>query len=530
MHVHSQMLWIGIVLATCLSVSRVGAQEFIRNGTFDEDAETWTAWPGYAGHEGVNPFEITEWFHAGGVGINPVRRTDMNPANALGWTGEGGRGINPVAGEPANGPNPFNDNGDNESVIAFLQGTSSMIQSVTGLVPGQDYVFGMDYNSRNCCGDFPIAELRLNDILIPELGDDAVFPVGPGNPWYQVEVPFTADSSELTIAISTFPELGADSTLLIDNVFLRSSIGGTNLVVNGDFEADEDQFPVWPGYVGGDPAQSPFRDNGNNATPVAFLQGASSLEQDISGLTIGQEYILSLDFNARNCCGDIPIAELLLDGQLIEDFPGDDLLNGIEPVGGQNDWYHFETTVVAEASSLMLRINTFAAAGGDSTLLIDNVSFRTKSAGVPGDIDGNGMLDAADINALNAAILAGNSDSRYDLNSDGNVDGLDRTLWVEDLKNTYFGDANLDGEFNSADFVAVFQAGQYEDTVTRNSTWATGDWNGDQEFNSSDFVQAFQGGGFEIGPRAAVQAVPEPNSAVLALFAALGAGLIRRRR
>lgn len=90
----------------------------------------------------------------------------------------------------------------------------------------------------------------------------------------------------------------------------------------------------------------------------------------------------------------------------------------------------------------------------------------------------------------------------------------ERANYVHDVLNTWVGDANLDGEFNSSDFVEVFQAGQYEDGTPGNSSWRTGDWNGDGDFGSGDFVVAFQDGGFEVGPRQAV-AVPEPSSAIL---------------
>jgi len=88
-----------------------------------------------------------------------------------------------------------------------------------------------------------------------------------------------------------------------------------------------------------------------------------------------------------------------------------------------------------------------------------------------------------------------------DLNLDGSVTEIDRDLLVEVEFNTYYGDANLDGQFDSSDFVTMFVAGQYEDGILENSNWSTGDFNGDKEFNSSDFVLAFQGGGYERGFR-----------------------------
>ena len=87
-----------------------------------------------------------------------------------------------------------------------------------------------------------------------------------------------------------------------------------------------------------------------------------------------------------------------------------------------------------------------------------------------------------------------------------------------------------DGEFNSADLVNVFVAGEYEDELVRNSTWSTGDWNGDGEFTSGDFVVAFDDGGFELGPRAVVADVPEAPAAMLTAIAMIGLLAKRRRR
>ncbi|MCA9200758.1 MAG: hypothetical protein KDA87_24635, partial [Planctomycetales bacterium] len=151
------------------------------------------------------------------------------------------------------------------------------------------------------------------------------------------------------------------------------------------------------------------------------------------------------------------------------------------------------------------------------------------SGGLLGDFDGSGALDAADIDQLTGIALAGSNDAAFDLTSDGLVNAEDRTVWISQLRNTYLGDANLDGEFNSSDFVAVFTDGKFE--TGQPATWGQGDWNGDGIFGTSDFVAAFSDGGFEIGPKGAVSAVPEPHGVMaLPLAVLLAFGLLRRRQ
>ena len=130
-----------------------------------------------------------------------------------------------------------------------------------------------------------------------------------------------------------------------------------------------------------------------------------------------------------------------------------------------------------------------------------------------GDFNHDGLLNEIDIDALSAAVRSPNADLSYDLNDDDLLDQSDRRIWVEELSSTYFGDSNLDLEFNSSDLVIALQSGQYEDAVPLNSSWATGDWNGDGDFGSGDLIIAFQSGGYEQGPRsAALAAVPEPRN------------------
>ena len=105
------------------------------------------------------------------------------------------------------------------------------------------------------------------------------------------------------------------------------------------------------------------------------------------------------------------------------------------------------------------------------------------------------------------------------------MDGEDLRIWVKDLKATWFGDANLDLEFNSSDMVQVFAAGKYE-RPGESATWEQGDWDGNLSFDSSDMVTAFADGGYEKGLR--TEAVPEPGGWLLLILGV--ASLLSLRR
>lgn len=129
------------------------------------------------------------------------------------------------------------------------------------------------------------------------------------------------------------------------------------------------------------------------------------------------------------------------------------------------------------------------------------------------DFDYDGYLTAQDIDLLAAAIRDPESPiGRYDLSDDGLLSLDDLRVMVRRALGTHFGDSNLDGRFDTADFVKVLRAGKYELGPDHPAGWEEGDWNGDGFFDVADLVFVLQEGGYESGPSPA--ATPLAASAI----------------
>ena len=212
---------------------------------------------------------------------------------------------------------------------------------------------------------------------------------------------------------------------------------------------------------------------------------------------------------------------------------GEDLEFVIKATGSLTDGQRFNIIDADEVAGATPTITAFQPAGQvwDWDPTTGDICV-TACGDVPsgGDYNMDGVLDALDIDLQAAEMKKDVADqdlALFDHNGDDVVNTADRTIWVKQLKGTWVGDANFDNEFNSGDLVAVFSAGKYE--TGDMAGWAEGDWDGDMIFGSGDLVAAFSDGGYEQGP-AAVAAVPEPSSIVLALLSVLGVVGIARRR
>ena len=220
--------------------------------------------------------------------------------------------------------------------------------------------------------------------------------------------------------------------------------------------------------------------------------------------------------------GDYTIGDVTIEHTVLDIFEGD----WIE--GEEGNYFVFRGVT---GSDFELEFQPQNRGNATFRAVVNGIEIVAAGPGGPvGDFDGSGVLDIADINALTEASAGGANPAEFDVNGDGSVNQADVATWVGELANTWIGDANLDGEFNSSDFVAVFTAGLFE--TGNAAVWENGDWNGDGIFGSGDFVAAFTDGGFELGPRqpAAAAQVPEPNSLALVLLAIPVLSIFRRRK
>ena len=115
-----------------------------------------------------------------------------------------------------------------------------------------------------------------------------------------------------------------------------------------------------------------------------------------------------------------------------------------------------------------------------------------------GDLDGDGDIDTADIDALSAAIREGNQDAQFDLDNNGQVTADDHVYLIEGIMGGILGDIDLDRSVTFDDFLLLSSQFGKSD-----ANYADGDLNGDALVNFDDFL-LLSGNFGKSAPQAAV--------------------------
>jgi hypothetical protein len=163
----------------------------------------------------------------------------------------------------------------------------------------------------------------------------------------------------------------------------------------------------------------------------------------------------------------------------------------------------------------------YVKAGERSGVRLLDYYFDFVGGGDPLDIDGDGDVDADDIDML--FTMVGGTDMTGDLDGDLDVDQDDVDFWVGNVPigentGTVYGDFNLDGAVDAGDLALL--GGSFG--LAGPFGWANGDATGDGVVDAGDL--ALLGGNFGT----IVHPVPEPVT--MSLLAIGGAALLRRRK
>ncbi len=117
-------------------------------------------------------------------------------------------------------------------------------------------------------------------------------------------------------------------------------------------------------------------------------------------------------------------------------------------------------------------------------------------ASLRADVNGDASIDGHDVAALRS--FRNTAPGLADIDGNGVANDADRDHLVHHVMGVPYGDANLDGQFDSTDLAQVFAAGKYE--VAEPAQWSEGDFNGDSRFDSADLVLANTDDCYDQGP------------------------------
>ncbi len=224
-----------------------------------------------------------------------------------------------------------------------------------------------------------------------------------------------------------------------------------------------------------------FQATASDATQYSF-NTASLANGDVLDLLLSDTDAYQLALNAGDrvtlftdtpfdSAGHSPLNDL--DAQLTIRDPANGLVAAnMDSAGdGNNAWLTFVAPV---AGTYLVQVQSETGTG--EYYLAAGIN------SVTGDFDLDGTLDCDDIDGLSRAIAGGLDPLRYDVTADNQVDAADLNEWVLNLKQTLFGDANLDFAVDGSDF-SIWNANKF----TSGTAWCTGDFNADGSTDGSDF-------------------------------------------
>jgi subtilisin family serine protease len=249
--------------------------------------------------------------------------------------------------------------------VAFLQGTGSFSQTVTGWAAGS-YVLTFDAAQR---ANYQASRQNFR-VLVDGVVVDTFTPSGTSYQSYSTSA-FTVTAGSHTIAFQGLDSAGGDNTAFVDSVIDAKP----GLIGDPGFE----QVQVGAGQFQYRPAGSPWTFSGNSGisgnnsgftsgnppapegTQVAFLQGTGSFSQPVTNWVAGS-YVLTFDAAQRgNYQASRQNFRVLVDGVVVGTFT---------PSGTSYQSY-FTSAFTVTAGSHTIAFQGLDSAEGDNTAFVD---------------------------------------------------------------------------------------------------------------------------------------------------------------
>jgi hypothetical protein len=320
-----------------------------------------------------------------------------------------------------------------------------------------------------------------------------------------------------------------DMTVLGDRVYTSSFSAGTRIYDISNMSASEPPVELGRILTGSSSHSTWTTDDGNVLVNARERSGGDVGLFDIADISNPAVLarIFANDFAAENFT--LPHNPLLVDDTLYVSWYGVglqvfDVSNPSRPIhlgryDTSSDWgvYPF----LGPGQVLLSDIN-------DGLIIVDVTDVLDSPQS---DFDEDGGIDIRDIDLLVAAVNAGSSDPRFDLNTDSLVNMGDINDWlaIAGAANLQYsalfrvrpylaGDANLDGDVDGLDFI-LWNENKFQSLTG----WSNGDFNADGLVDGLDFVIWNSNKFTSSNP----PSVPEPQS--LGLTLALLFAAFRRR-
>ena len=270
----------------------------------------------------------------------------IQPKLIAGWVGTGNYGVN------FNGPGPFANNGkaEDQDLVAFLQGGSSLSQMISGLVPGEKYEVRFACNARG--GNSPTLVVKVDDQVLLE---ESIAAVGGANPFHVKTVRFTASASAVNLSFAQ--AAAGDNTVILDNIMvtgassmlpcitssvaeLQLTVGQTGtavaLTIPEELIAEEDAVLT---VTSSDPSVVNITGASDGKLELKFASDDGELTQSFEVEAIGRGSAALVFSNAYGVCFnpagvDVNVSGSLIQNPSFEDHPPSASWPHYGPVGG----------------------------------------------------------------------------------------------------------------------------------------------------------------------------------------------------